>query len=267
MIRKSVWAGQFYDSNPVKLRKQLELLLTSEEQPSNAIGIISPHAGYVYSGKVAAVTYAKITIPSSVIILCPNHYGLGADAAVYSSGSWETPLGTIPVNESLCEALLNNCSILKTDNTAHSREHSLEVQLPFIQMKTDNFSIVPICLKHLNLVQCKTIGSSLANIVKPHQNEILIIASSDMSHYESQDTAEKLDRLALESYTSMNPENFFQTIQKYQISMCGFIPATCLLYAALDLGATRIQTVKYMTSGEVSGDYSRVVGYAGLIIS
>lgn len=266
MVRESAVAGQFYTRDPVHLRNQLETFVKTEDKKMKVVGAIVPHAGYIYSGAVAGSVFARINIPETVVILGPNHHGIGSKAAVYPPGEWQTPLGTSGIDQILSTAIRNNSSLVEEDDTAHLYEHSIEVQVPFLQHLKPDVSIVPLCLGFTDFSSCKSLGLSLAKAISSHQKEVLIIASSDMSHYQPAEVARHEDSLAIQEILKMNPEGLYSIVKGRGITMCGIIPATVMLVAAMALGATKSELVRYATSGEVSGDYTQVVGYAGLMV-
>jgi AmmeMemoRadiSam system protein B len=266
MIRKPAVSSQFYDGDPSRLYARLATLVGSTEGSMPAIGIIAPHAGYMYSGGVAGAVYAQVEVPETVVVLGVNHTGLGAPAAVMSSGAWAMPMGSVPIAEDLAELVLQRSKYLEDDIHAHMREHSLEVQVPFLQYRQKKLSIVPICLGLLPYHICEEIGSAVAEAVRQLGRPVLLVASTDMTHYESQQRAEAKDRFALDKILSLDPRGLFDTVRGQGISMCGVIPATSTLVAALALGARSSRLIRYATSGDVTGDYQRVVGYAGLVI-
>lgn len=266
MKRKPAVAGTFYEGGAKALRAQIGALADPKAPKEPVLGAMAPHAGYVYSGPVAGAVYSRIKPADAFIILGPNHTGLGADAAVFQKGSWELPFGEALIDETLGAAILEASRDLVPDDRAHISEHSIEVQVPFLQFFFENIKILPICLGRLDLKKCMDIGKAIARVIKGRQDKIAIIASSDMSHYVSRETAEKKDRLALDAMEALDPGRLYEVVLKNRISMCGFIPAVCMLAACNELGAKRAFLVKYATSGDVSGDYEQVVGYAGLII-
>jgi len=266
MVRQPAVAGQFYPGDPAKLRQEVEAAIPAGREKRKAIGIISPHAGYIYSGKVAGKVYAAVEIPGTVIILGPNHHGVGERAALYPEGKWLTPLGTAPVSDRLSQLVLRHARIVTEDTVAHHYEHSLEVQLPFLQYLRPDVSIVPICLGFGDYESCRRLGEGLAAAVTEFGEEVLIVASSDMSHYEPAESAKKKDDLALKEVVALNPEGLLSVCRNRGITMCGVVPATVMLDAALQLGATRGELVAYATSGDVTGDNRQVVGYAGLAV-
>ncbi len=266
LVRRPAVANQFYDGDPARLRSTVASMMPRAVTPQPAIAAISPHAGYIYSGHVAGAVFGRIVVPQDVIILGPNHTGYGSYAAVMAEGIWQMPMGQVPIAEELAALVLSNSSILEADVEAHLYEHSLEVQVPFLQYRQPELRIVPICLGPLGLEACQEIGLGIKMAIETYGRPVLIVASTDMSHYVPAKTAEELDRLAIERILQLDPAGLYRTVKEYNISMCGFIPTTIALYAALGLGASEAELVKYSNSGEVNGDYSRVVGYAGLIV-
>lgn len=267
MKRKAVFAGRFYPGTADSLKEELDSYVNDKAKRVKALGIVSPHAGYIYSGKTAGEVYSKVHLPDKYIILAPNHTGIGANISLYAKGSWQTPLGSVEVDSDLAEKILNKYNKIREDESAHMMEHSLEVQLPFIQYFKKDFKIVPLTLMHLSLEECKGLGLSLAETIKESKEDILIIASSDMTHYESAKYAEKKDSLAISQIEEVNPEGLYNVVRNNGISMCGVIPTTVMLYAAKELGAKKGTLVKYSNSGETSGNYDEVVGYAGLYVT
>ncbi|MHC1697828.1 MAG: AmmeMemoRadiSam system protein B [Geobacteraceae bacterium] len=266
MVRKPVVAGQFYTSDPKHLRDQVEMLVKSEDTKIKALGAIVPHAGYIYSGAVAGSVYARVNIPETVVILGPNHHGIGAKAALYPPGDWLTPLGNVGIDQQLSLLIRNDSVLVEEDDTAHLHEHSIEVQVPFLQYLRPEVSIVPLCLGFTDFSSCKSLGLSLAKAISDYKKEVLIIASSDMSHYQPDAETRHEDSLAIQEVLDMNPEGMYSIVTGRGISMCGIIPATVMLVAAMALGASRSELVRYATSGEVSGDFTQVVGYAGVMV-
>ncbi len=266
LIRQPAVANQFYDGDPARLGYELGKLIGPVKGAQPALAIISPHAGYIYSGRVAGKAYSKVVVPKTAVVLGPNHTGLGAAAAIMTEGTWAMPLGNVPVNKELAATILNNSRFLMNDVQAHLHEHSLEVQIPFLQYRQPQLQIVPICLSHISYEACEDIGVSIANGIQSHGEDVLIVASTDMTHYEPQEQAEAKDRLAIERILGLDPKGLYKTVLSYGISMCGIMPTTVALIAALALGATEADLVAYATSGDVTGDYASVVGYASFVI-
>ena len=266
MKRNPAVAGQFYQSSPSQLSTQVNQYIETDTLKEHAIGIVSPHAGLMYSGEVAGSVYSRIEIPHTFILLGPNHTGAGAPVSIISSGQWQLPTGEISVDESLASDLMKETDILTEDILAHSMEHSLEVQLPFVLHYSSSVKIVPIVMMTDSLQVCSTLGRAIADAVSNADYAVTIIASSDMSHYVSDTAARVIDKKAIDKMLNLDPEGLYNTVRQEAITMCGVIPVTTMLYAARLLGASDSTLIKYMTSGEVSGDYDYVVGYAGLII-
>lgn len=267
MIRQPAVANQFYDGNPTRLHHDLSMLMGPIKDARPAKAIISPHAGYIYSGAVAGATYAQVEVPETVVILGPNHTGVGSPVAVMTEGTWDMPMGAVSVSEDLASLIVRYSDYLKEDVEAHVYEHSLEVQIPFLQYRQPRLSIVPVCLGGaFPFSICKEIGLSIAKAIKQVGRPVLLVASTDMSHYEPQDQAQTKDRLAIDKILALDPQGLLETVRNHAISMCGVIPTTVALVASLALGAECAQLVRYATSGDITGDYARVVGYAGLII-
>jgi len=266
MERQPVVAGQFYTSDPLRLRVQLEKFVQVEARQEKAVGAIVPHAGYVYSGAVAGAVYSRVEIPETVVILGPNHHGRGARAALAPPGEWLTPLGKVAINPQLSLLMREYSSLVEEDNTAHQYEHSLEVQIPFLQFLRPDVTIVPLCVGFNDYSSCRNLGLSLATAIRKYGQEVLIIASSDMSHYQPAEVARHEDNLAIQEVLKMNPEGMYSIVKGRGISMCGIIPATIMLVAAIEMGATKSELIRYATSGEVSGDFDQVVGYAGIMV-
>jgi AmmeMemoRadiSam system protein B len=268
MIRKPAVAGQFYPASPEHLKTELKRCMPKCTDLRTVIGVISPHAGYIYSGPVAGAVFSAIVVPKKVIVLSPNHTGLGRPAAIMTEGEWETPLGGVKIDTALAKALVAGSGVLEDDMMAHAAEHSLEVQLPFLQARRSDFRLVPITVSHLRFEVCEQIGRSIAKAVKDFKargEDVLIVASSDMTHYEPHDVAKKKDRLAIDKALVLDAKGLLDTCARERITMCGVVPSAIMLIAARELGAKKGELIKYATSGEVSGDLGAVVGYAGMI--
>jgi len=270
-IRKPQVAGQFYSASKEKLKAEIELLLGKERaaQKLSVIACMMPHAGYMYSGKVAAKVASLIQIKERIILMGPNHSGYGKDFSIMTQGLWQMPFGDVSIDEELAKALLKKSAHLEEDTLSHTYEHSLEVEIPFLQYFKPNFSIVPITFAASELQTYKEIGREIADTLKALNlsQSVLIIASSDMTHYESQHCAEKKDKEALGAILELDEDKLWEKIHKFNISMCGYAATIAMLTAAKLLGAKKAQLIDYQTSGDVTGDYSSVVGYAGVVIS
>ena len=265
MRRSPVVANQFYPGDPRILRNTLaDLIPEGTTVKRNALAVISPHAGYIYSGGVAGETFAAVNVPEDVIILGPNHHGHGAPIALMAEGEWEMPLGRVPINNELAQLIID--PVIARDELAHRFEHSLEVQIPFLQMLQKNLSIVPLVISHVPFSHCLAAGKAIAAAIKKYRKPVLLVASTDMTHYEPRVSASRKDHLALEHVKKLDPQGLYDTVLGQKISMCGIMPTTIVLIAALELGANQAQLIRYTDSGEASGDTDHVVGYAGLVV-
>jgi hypothetical protein len=268
-VRQPAVAGMFYEASADRLGAQVAACFDANEEPQQRapfIGAVVPHAGLMYSGHVAAAFYGNADLPRKLIILCPNHTGLGHFAAINRDGVWRTPLGDAPVDTALAADLLKRAPLLRVDTLAHSREHSLEVQLPFLQHMLDDFTFVPICLAAPRYDVCEQVANAIAEIVAESDERIGILASSDLNHYENQDETMRKDLRAIEQILALDPDALWRVVEDEDISMCGYIPTTTMLIAAKRLGATRARLLKHATSGDINGDHARVVGYAAIIV-
>jgi MEMO1 family protein len=266
MIRRPAFAGQFYPQTELSLRKMLSGLIEPVAEKQDAIGVIMPHAGYVYSGNVAGAVISKVELKKTVIILGVNHTGQGERFSIMTNGSWATPMGEVKIDSEIAESILKESSILKDDSLAHMYEHSIEVELPFLQYLEKDIKIVPIAICEGKLQEYQKLGEDIANGFKKIGRSGLFMASTDMTHYESRESAQEKDRLAIDAILCMDEEKLFSMVKAKGMSMCG-LPAVCVLISACKkLGAKKAGLVKYQTSGDISGDYSSVVGYAGMII-
>ncbi len=267
MTRSPAVAGRFYPGDDKSLRLSIkELCKTAPPTKKKVLAAISPHAGYVYSGSIAGETICQIDVPETVVLLGPNHTGKG-EAVGLSTATWEMPMGAVPVDHNFVQDLLNETDYIKKDELAHRYEHSLEVQIPFLQMQQKNLSIVPISISHISYQVLDEIGMALAEVIKRSDKEVLILASSDMTHYEPRAAAEKKDHYVLKKLADMDPRILYRSVTGHRISMCGIMPVTVALIAAIELGATKTELVRYTDSGEITGDTDQVVGYAGVLIS
>jgi hypothetical protein len=260
-------AGQFYSGDSKSLEAEVSRFIPVKgKKPMKAVGVISPHAGLIYSGTVAGELFSRVQITDTVIIIGPNHRGIGDRFAIDTHTHWVIPTNTFEIDQDLSQELLKTCKLLSHDSHAHTYEHSLEVQTPFIAHFKKDTKILPICVMNATLKECKDLGEAIALVIKKSQRDILIIASSDMSHYISAKTAKYLDNLAIERVLDLDPTGLYKVVHSERISMCGVISSTIMLFAALALDVTLSELVKYTTSGEVSGDYDQVVGYAGIMV-
>jgi hypothetical protein len=267
-VRTPAVAGQFYPATANSIRKQLDSFLPRSVEKTDCIGCMLPHAGYMYSGMVAAQTAARVMVKDTVVLLGPNHTGLGTAFSIMTAGAWQTPMGDIAVDEGLAQAMLAGSGYLREDQQAHVREHSLEVELPIFQYFRKDFKIVPVAFGSDDLEALVDVGTTVAQAIKQKNKEssTLIAASSDMTHYESAAAARKKDEAALEAVLNLDARALWQTVKAKGITMCGYMPVVAMITAAKELGATKAELVKYATSGDVTGDNSSVVGYAGVIV-
>ncbi len=266
LIRPAAVAGSFYPGGESALRRDVSSHLGKRLFDRAPIAAMAPHAGYVYSGDTAGCLYGGITIPPRIVLIGPNHTGRGRRAAVSPDEFWQTPLGRVAVDLAFRDELLREAPLLLLDPEAHAREHSLEVQLPFLQVARPKFTIVPIILGPLSLPEAEEMGRALARVIRHIPGETMILASSDMNHYESQSTTIEKDRIALHRFLELDPAALYRDVEAFDISMCGFIPATVALVAAHELGAASAELLDHRTSGDVSGDYDQVVGYASSVV-
>ncbi len=290
MRRNPTVAGHFYRGTAEALKEQVRQFIAPATDKVKALGILSPHAGLIYSGPVAGAVYSKIVLPDTFVLIGPNHTGLGASISLMSEGVWDTPLGSVEIDTALARSILSRSPRIHEDALAHIHEHSLEVQLPFIQYFKKDFKIVPIQMLDTRLETCIELGRAVAEAIKecreqraegkektddesalrtPHSaiRDILIVASSDMSHYESAATAKEKDFKAISNILNLDPEGLYRAVKEYEITMCGYGPAVSMLVACKTLGASKAELIRYSNSGDVSGDYDQVVGYAGVIVS
>ncbi|MFA6349761.1 MAG: AmmeMemoRadiSam system protein B [Candidatus Omnitrophota bacterium] len=267
-IRMPAVAGQFYPANANKLREQISLFTEGQAEQANAIACILPHAGYMYSGAVAGKTVASLKIKDRVILLGPNHTGYGVPFSIMTQGTWQTPLGKLKIDSEFAQKLLKRSEILEEDSEAHHGEHCLEVELPFLQYFKNDFEFVPIVIASQALLNLKKLGEEIAGqiIESGEKSNTLIIASSDMTHYEPQKDAETKDRVAIQAIIELDEDKLARKVIGMNISMCGYAPAISVIVAAKMLGAKKAKLIKYQTSGDTTGDTESVVGYAGVII-
>ena len=265
-LRHPAVAGRFYPRDPEDLRAEVQSYLSPPGETVSALGCVVPHAGYVYSGHVAGAVYARLDLPRRCILMCPNHTGMGHPLAIMSIGAWETPLGRMPIDEPLAAALKERFPLLGEDAEAHRAEHGAEVQLPFLQTKNPESTFVPIALGTSRYEVLQALGLVIADVVKALAEPVLLIASSDMNHYENDTVTRVKDHKAIERILVMDAKGLYDVVMNEDISMCGFGPTVVMLTAARRLGAIGTELVRYATSGDISGDRDRVVGYAGIIV-
>jgi AmmeMemoRadiSam system protein B len=271
MIRSPAVAGQFYSGSVKGLKEQVEGCIERSAEKSDALGVVCPHAGLMYSGKVAGAVYSRINVPDTYVMLGPNHYGMGPDFSIMTEGVWRMPFGEVKVDSLVAKEIFRHTKHLEEDQFSQEREHSLEVQLPLMQYFGSAFQIVPLSLKHyeaddsfLNI--CEEIGNGLAKALSVVKSKITIVASSDLTHYEPKEKAQANDQAAMDAIVALDAKRLFREVRERDISMCGYAPVAVMLTACRKLGAKKARIVKYMNSGDTTGDYSSVVGYGGLIV-
>jgi MEMO1 family protein len=281
--RKSIVAGSFYDADKESLSQQISNCFLHEIGPQRLpehrdnvknerkiSGVISPHAGFIFSGPIAAHHFLRLSYektPQTIIIIGPNHRGLGNEIAIMSAGYWETPLGNIEIDEQLAKDIMNydDRDLIVEDLQAHTFEHSIEVQLPFLQFIYPNnqFKIIPICISNQQLVNMKYLADTI--FIATKEKSCLLIASSDFTHYESQESAKRKDTEAIDKIISMDSKLFYDTISRKEASICGPGPIAIVIEVCKKLGIKKGKLLKYATSGDVSGMNDQVVGYASII--
>ena len=267
MIRKAAFAGSFYPSDAEELRVALRGLLPHNSKKSPAKAIIAPHASYYYSGKVAGITYSSVVLPRRYILLCPNHTGVGAPLSIQSRGRWETPLGAVEIDRELADLVRKHCLAVQESPQAHSKEHAIEVHLPFLQQQLQGgFKFVPISVGTVRLESLLELGEGLAAALQECAEPVLMVASSDMNHFEDAELTRHKDAQAIDCICRLDSRRLFETVHERKVSMCGYGPAIAVIEASRAQGATRARLVRYSHSGEVNGQLSRVVGYAGVVI-
>jgi len=276
VVRTPAVAGRFYPGRADELLREVREYTSAisgaaESGYIHGIGCVAPHAGYIYSGSVAGAVYSRLEIPAHCVILCPNHTGKGRPLAVMASTAWQTPLGEAAADAEMGARLLRRFPALEEDSAAHRGEHAIEVQLPFLQARQPELQIVPIAVGTSNFDVLRGLGEALADVIaevkEDRKENVLIVASSDMNHYEPDAVTRVKDHKAIERVLAMDARGLWEVVMNEDITMCGFGPTVVMLTAAKLLGATSATLVKYATSGDVSGDYESVVGYAGIIVA
>jgi MEMO1 family protein len=266
MIRPPAVAGRFYSSDPKELARDVDQYAGGSGEKTSALGCVVPHAGYIYSGHVAGAVYSSLEIPRRCILLGPRHFPRGESMAILSEGSWQTPLGDAQIDSVLARELAYACPRLREDAVAHESEHSLEVQLPFLQRLVPDFRFVPVVLGTDRYPVLEELGRAVAHVAAAQSEPVLVIASSDMNHYESDAITRVKDQRAIARILALDPRGLYDTVRTEGITMCGYAATVAMLVAVLKRGATRARLIRYATSGDVNGEYDRVVGYAGIAI-
>lgn len=269
MVRLPAVSGRFYPSDPEELVGQVAAFCAapSGEPRRRAVACLVPHAGYYFSGHVAGSVYARLDMPRRFLLLGPRHFPRGKPQAILSQGTWQTPLGQAEIDVDLASELKLSCAALADDDVAHRDEHALEVQVPFLQCLASEFRFVPIALGTVNYGELDSLGRSIAAVLSRQTDPVLIVASSDMNHYESDEITRRKDHKALEALLALDARRLYDTVRRESITMCGFGPAVVMLTASRLLGATSAKLVRYATSGDVNGERDQVVGYAGVIVN
>lgn len=245
----------------------IKRMVDPQREKEKSICVISPHAGFIYSGPVAGAVFSSVHFPHCFVILGPSHRGIQSLLAIMREGIWETPFGDVSVDSELADLIMGHSKSIEEDSIAHVHEHSLEVQLPFIQYFEEDITIVPICIAYqATYGELEELGKAVAQGIKDSKDEVLIVASTDMSHYVEQEVAREKDFLAIERILKLDAKGLYDTVSEENISMCGFQPTTSAIVASRELGASKSELVKYQTSGDVTGDFREVVGYAGIRI-
>lgn len=267
MLRPPAVAGQFYPSDPRELTRLIQKF-TATEPGADKVRVracLVPHAGYIYSGGVAGAVFSRIHLPKRIVVIGVRHSPPGADLAILSEGAWRTPLGDAPLDEALAQGLKEHCPRLREDSVAHRREHSLEVEIPFLQVLDPSFRFAPVAVGTLRLSDLRELGLALGRVLQENDEEILIVTSSDMNHYEDDETTRQKDARAIERMKVLDAQGLYDTCREEGISMCGLGPAIAMLTAMKEIGAECGELIRYATSGDVSGDRDAVVGYAGMV--
>lgn len=269
VIRLPSVAGRFYPSDSCELTSVIRKHTEKEIDgvPVRARACLVPHAGYVYSGRVAGAVYSRLALPKKIVILGVRHFPRGESAAILSEGAWRTPLGDAAIDAPLAKSLRAACPLLREDSVAHSGEHSLEVQLPFLQVLDAGFTFVPVALGTVRFEELVNVGEAIARVLAESRDEALLLTTSDLNHYENDAATRLKDEKAIEKLLALDARGLYDTCRKESISMCGLGPAVAMLTALTKLGAKNAELVRYATSGDVFGERDSVVGYAGMIFS
>ena len=271
MIRQPAVAGQFYPASPAEIDAELGRMIHPGLAKRDAFAVLVPHAGWTYSGATAGKAYEAVRVPDHVILVGPNHHGTGSAYALYDSGAWRTPVGDVPIDEPLAAELLDDCDLLAEDPRAHAAEHSLEVQVPMLRRVNPQVRIVPILIgggwpESGGRPRLREIGAAIAETVQDFGKPVLLLASTDLNHYEDQETSHTKDKLALDAVVNLDEDALMDRVRDVEISMCGVAPTYIVLHAAKKLGARRAELLDYRTSGDVTGDFSAVVGYGAVVV-
>ncbi len=277
MIRRPAVAGIFYELNPDSLKNQIKWCFEHELGPGKIPvmgdkreikGVMAPHAGYSYSGPIAAHSYSKIVedgFPDTFVILCPNHTGLGSSISTMLEGEWQTPLGNVEIDSQFAGKLVEDALIIDPDASSHIQEHSCEVHLPFLQYFNEDFKIVPISMWMQDLETSTEIGKSIKETAESMGRDVVVLASSDMTHYKPQNIASQNDQQVLDAISHLDEKLMFKRVMDLNVTMCGYGPVAATIVASKEFGAQNAEILKYATSGDLTGDMSAVVGYASAV--
>ncbi len=271
MVRPPAVAGQFYPGTASEVDAALQTFIPLSASKRRAIAVVCPHAGWTYSGRTAGFVYSQVEIPDRVILVGPNHHGVGSKYAVYGSGSWHTPGGDVPIAEPLAAELLDNCELLAEDARAHGGGHSLEVQVPMLLRANPSVRIVPLLIgggwpESGGRRDLREIGAAIAQTVQDYGKPVLLLVSTDLNHYEDQETSHIKDKLVLDAVVKLDEDALMDRVRDVEVSMCGVASTYIVIHAAKKLGAKRAELLDYRTSGDISGDFTRVVGYGAVVI-
>jgi AmmeMemoRadiSam system protein B len=272
MIRPPAAAGKFYPADAAEVEAELDRLIQPGSPRRDCVAVVVPHAGWMYSGATAGKVYSTVEIPDRVFLVGPNHHGIGSMYAVYDAGSWKTPLGDVPIAEPLAAELLDHCELLAEDPKAHRMEHSLEVQVPMLLHMNPKVQIVPVLIggnwpEAGGCAELRLIGQAIAETVCGCRQPVLLVASTDLNHYEDQETSHAKDKRVLDAVLNLDEHSLMQRVKDARVSMCGVAATYAILVAAKELGADKAELIDYRTSGDVTGDLSAVVGYGGVVLS
>jgi AmmeMemoRadiSam system protein B/AmmeMemoRadiSam system protein A len=266
MVRQPVVAGQFYPASPARLRDLIRGMVDDRAEKLDAVGLVLPHAGYAYSGPVVGAVLSRVRPKDTAVIICPNHTGRGKLFSIMTEGTWKTPLGEVEIDHELADRILDKSRYLEADAAAHAFEHAVEVQLPFLQYFMPGFKMVPVVLGQANGETYKEIGREIAAALRAVRRDAIVIASSDMTHYEAAESVRAKDAEAVQAILALDEDDLLKRVARFDITMCGYGPVVSMLAAARDLGAGRAELVRYQTSGDAGGDAASVVGYAGIMV-
>lgn len=266
MIHKAAFAGSFYPGEAPELRRQLASAIPPRHRKRKALAVMLPHAGYRYCGHIIGKTLAGLVLPRRFVLLCPNHTGRGAPLSLQSLGRWQTPLGEVEIDRPLARAIKHHCLNVQDSPEALRLEHSVEVQLPFLQYFLDEFSFVPLAVGTSRLQSLLQLGRGLAAVLEEAEEPVMLIATSDLNHFEPAEVGRRKDKAALRLICDMDCQGLYREVRERPISMCGYGPVIATMHACSLLEAQGAEVVDYAQSSDVTGEFSSVVGYAGVVI-